>query len=186
MIESLYKKTWILKSSKFILNNKGYIMEIAFLKAKAADLDEIANLYKDVIANTFTTWDENYPSKELLSCDINLGKLYVAKINNEIIGVSFLGAKENDTESWNVQLSKPMGVARICVSPKVQGKGIGSRFMNFLIDEAKKQGADGMHFHVCTENISAMKMYEKCGFKNYGLGKSDYGFDYYKYEQSFK
>lgn len=43
----------------------------------------------------------------------------------------------------------------------------------------------GMQFHVCTKNISAMKMYEKVGFKNYGLGKSNYGFDYYKYKLSF-
>ena len=170
-----------------IQNNKQENLgEIEFLKAKQFDLDEILNLYKEVILNTFTTWDENYPSKELLVNDINMGNLYIAKINNEIIGVSFLGEQEKNSENWCVKLNNPLGVARICISPKFQGKGIGSRFMSFLMDEAKKQGADGMRFHVCTKNPSAMKMYERCGFKNYGLGQSNYGFDYYKYEKSFK
>ena len=61
-----------------------------------------------------------------------------------------------------------------------------SKFLSLLIDEAKKRGADGMHFHVATLNIAAMKMYEKSGFKNCGMGKSNYGFDFYKYEMVFK
>ena len=55
-----------------------------------------------------------------------------------------------------------------------------------LVKEAKDRGADGMHFHVATLNSSAMRMYENVGFVNCGLGKSNYGFDYYKYEMVFK
>lgn len=160
-------------------------MELEFLNATTADVNEIMTLYADVINSTFTTWDENYPSRVLVESDIKNGNLYIAKQGNEIVAVSFLGKKEEEKENWELSLNSALGVARICVSPKFQGQGIGTRFMEFLIKKAKSLNADGMHFHVCTKNESAIKMYEKVGFKNYGLGKSNYGYDFYKYEQSF-
>ncbi len=161
-------------------------MKLVFQKATIEDLSSILELYKKVIETTFTTWDENYPSKELIISDIKNSELYLLKNSKgECVAVSFLGINDDSKENWVIQLKSPLGVARICVSPDYQGKGIGSYFMNRLIDEAKNRGADGMQFHVCTKNISAMKMYEKVGFKNYGLGKSNYGFDYYKYELAF-
>lgn len=153
--------------------------------AKSEDFDEILNLYKGVIDTTFTTWDENYPSKQLIYGDIIKSNLYILKEDNKLIAVSYLGKNENEDEDWQYKLSNPLSVARICVSPTQQGKGIGTYFMEKLIEKAKKMGADGMHFHVCTKNLSAMKMYEKVGFKNCGLGKSNYGFDFYKYEMIF-
>ena len=98
----------------------------------------------------------------------------------------FLSIIDDSEENWSIHLKNPQGVVRICVDPEYQGRGVGSCFMGKLIDEAKNRGADGMQFHVCTKNISAMKMYEKVGFKNLGLGKSNYGFDYYKYELAFE
>ena len=161
-------------------------MDYSLSLAKIEDIDEIMTLYQSVIKTTFTTWDDNYPSQELLKEDISKNSLYVLKLHNEIVAVSFFGTKDNDDERWLFPLSKPMSVARICVSPNHQGKGIGTTFMKNLVDLAKIQGADGMHFHVCTKNPSAIKMYEKAGFKNTGLGKSNYGFDFYKYEQIFE
>lgn len=156
---------------------------LIFSKAELCDLDIIMQLYKKVIQTTFTTWDENYPSKELIKSDIQNKNLYVLKKDNKIIAVSFLGKKEEENENWHLPYKKAYGVARICVSPDFQGQGIATIFMKYLIQEAKNNNVDTMHFHVCTKNISAIKMYQKVGFKNYGLGKSNYGFDYYKFEQ---
>ena len=156
-----------------------------FLQATLQDVENIMSLYRYVIKTTFTTWDDNYPDKELIVRDINNKNLFVLKHNDNIIAVSFVGYKEEENENWTYPLLSPIGVARICVSPDHQGQGIGTHFMKQLINIAKERGADGMHFHVCTQNPAAMKMYEKVGFVNCGLGKSNYGFDYYKYEQVF-
>ena len=160
-------------------------MDYELTTANMSELDDIVALYKDVINTTFTTWGKDYPSKELLISDIENHNLYLLKQAGKIVAVSFFGTKENDDENWTYPLSKPMSVARICVSPKHQGKGIGSYFMNLLTQKAKDLGADGMRFHVCTKNPAAMKMYENAGFSNTGTGKSNYGFDFYKYEQIF-
>ncbi len=157
-----------------------------FGKAKEMDINVIMDLYKNVIKTTFTTWDDYYPSKELVFNDIKKGNLYVMFDNQRIIAVSYLGENEDEDEDWRFKLHKPLGVARICVDPQYQGKGVGTYFIKKLIKEAKLKNADGMHFHVCTKNNSAMRMYEKAGFINCGLGKSKYGFDYNKFEQVFK
>lgn len=157
-----------------------------FLKAEPNDVPEIMALYKEVIKTTFTTWDENYPSADLIKSDIDDGNFYVFKTDDgKIVAASFLGVKKDDAEHWFHTLSNPMGVARICVSRLQQGKGVGTAFMKMLIDEAKRRGADGMHFHVCTKNSSAIKMYEKCGFVRYGEVVEQYGFEFFKYEQVF-
>ena len=157
-----------------------------FLKANKDNLNEIMLLYKEVIKTTFTTWGEDYPSRELIKSDIDNGNIYIVIEDNKIIAVSFLGVKEEENEEWVNNLNNPLGIARICVKKEYQGKGIGSEFLRFLISAAKLRGADGMHFHVATLNGAAMNMYEKAGFKNCGRGKSNYGFDYYKYEMVFK
>ena len=160
-------------------------MELMLFNAQINDFEQIFELYQNVINTTFTTWDKNYPSKKLVLKDIQNSNLYVLKDGQTIVAVSYLGKNENDNDNWSLKLKNPLGVARICVNPSQQGKGIGTFFMNKLIETAKNLGADGMHFHVCTKNVSAMKMYEKVGFKNCGLGKSNYGFDFYRYEIAF-
>lgn len=160
-------------------------MKFSFQKAKEQDQIRIFELYQSVIQSTFTTWDENYPSKALILEDIRNENLYILIDKDEIVAVGYLGKNENEDDNWAIHLNNPFGVARICVNPSYQGRGIGSYFMQKLIDEAKHRGADGMHFHVCTKNIAAMKMYEKVGFSNCGLGKSNYGFDFYKFEMKF-
>ena len=160
-------------------------MKFKFDKAQEKDFNQICDLYKNVIKTTFTTWDDEYPSKKLIMEDIESGKLYLLKELNKIVAVSYLGKNENEDENWTIKLKNPLGVARICVCPTMQKKGVGTYFMKQLIDTAKMMGADGMHFHVCTKNVSAMKMYENVGFINCGLGKSNYGYDFYKYEMAF-
>lgn len=158
---------------------------LEFSRAAKENIDEICELYKSVIKCTFTTWDENYPSKQLIADDIKNKNLYILKNNEKIVAVSFLGKYEKEDDDWKFKLKNGYGIARICVSADFQGKGIGTWFLKLLIDEAKQRGADGLHFHVCVQNKSAIKMYEKAGFQNCGLGESNYGFEFYKYEMAF-
>ena len=72
-----------------------------FLKAEPNDVPEIMALYKEVIKTTFTTWDENYPSADLIKSDIDDGNFYVLKTDDgKIVAASFLGVKKDDAEHW--------------------------------------------------------------------------------------
>ncbi len=167
------------------MKNKMEETNLEFSQARKEDVDEIYKLYQIVIKNSFTTWDKSYPSKMLVFDDIKNKNLYVLKSDDKIVAVSFLGKYENEDDEWKYKLNNGYGIARICVNPDFQGKGIGTHFLKLLIEEAKQSGADGIHFHVCVQNPSAMKMYENAGFKNCGLGKPNYGFEFYKYEMVF-
>lgn len=158
---------------------------LKFELANIDDLNKIMLIYKDVIKNTFTTWNELYPAIDIIAEDISNKSFYVLKNDKEIVAVSYLGVNENEDENWKYKLQNPLGIARICVSTKYQHKGIGTQMLKLLINQAKTLGADGLHFHVATINTNAIKMYEKVGFKNCGLGKSNYGFDFYKFELKF-
>ncbi len=160
-------------------------LNLVLSKAEKENIDEIYELYQNVIKKTFTTWDKSYPSKQLIGVDIKNKNLYVLKLNGKIVAVSFLGEYENQDDDWKHKLNNGFGIARICVSPDYQGRGIGASLLKLLIEEAKNRGADGLHFHVCVQNKSAIKMYEKAGFENCGIGKPNYGFEYYKYEMVF-
>ena len=160
-------------------------MSIVFKLAEEKELNVIIKTYKDVIKANFTTWDENYPSKELVQEDIEKKTLYVLKNKDEIVAISFLGPNENENEKWEYKLQNPLGIARICVAPKYQGQGFGKLMLKHLIKLAKEKRADGLHFHVAILNKVAIKMYLSCGFENCGKGKANYGYDYYKFEMKF-
>ncbi len=160
-------------------------MNIVFKLAEKKDIDLIMKIYEDVIKTTFTTWDENYPSKQLVQEDIEKKTLYILKNEDDIVAISFLGTNENEEENWKYKLQRPLGIARICVSPKYQGKGFGHLMVKNLTKKAKEKNADGLHFHVAILNKIAIKMYLSCGFENCGKGKTNYGYDYYKFEMKF-
>ena len=53
----------------------------------------------------------------------------------------------------------------ICVLPAYKGKGFGKIIMERLIEEAKKKGLQTISLTVDQDNLSAIGLYEKCGFK---------------------
>ena len=71
--------------------------------------------------------------------------------------------------------------ARIGVSPKYQNKGIGTYLVDFILNELKSQGFDGVRILVGTQNTNAIKLYSKFGFVNCGSIER-YGHKYYLFE----
>jgi ribosomal protein S18 acetylase RimI-like enzyme len=53
----------------------------------------------------------------------------------------------------------------IAVFPKYQGLGIGQQLVNFVIEEARKRHFSYVSLYVWADNISAIRFYEKLGFK---------------------
>ncbi len=144
-------------------------MDISYRKANMNDFNDIVKLYKNVIKTTFTTWDKNYPSKTMIKDDITKDRLITMLKGDKIIGVVAI-----DDNKYIEEGIKIGGFARICISPEEQGNGYGTKLVKHVIQELKKLGCKKLRLRVSVQNISAIKMYEKCGFALVG---NDYNFE---------
>ena len=59
------------------------------------------------------------------------------------------------------------------VKDEKRGEGIGLELVNFVKDYAKNKGAKHLYLGCNSQNLSAIKLYKKCGFKVYGT-RPDY------------
>lgn len=157
-------------------------MEIKLLTKK--EINQIKDLYKQIKEHSYTLWDENYPNEELITWDIERKGLYGVFENGVLIAISFVGERCEDGEedfSWKDSFNKRGTFARIGVSPEYQNRGVGTFLVDFILDELKTRGFDGVRILVGVNNINAIKLYSKFGFINCGTTKR-YGHEYYLFE----
>ena len=157
-------------------------MEIKRLTKKY--IGDIMSLYDDIRNNTYTLWDNNYPSEELVNYDIERNGLWGVFDKNKLIAISFAGERCEDNEedfTWKDSFKKRGTFARIGVSPTYQNKGIGTLLVNFILNNLKNEGFDGVRILVGTQNTNAIKLYSKFGFVNCGTTER-YGHEYYLFE----
>ncbi len=62
----------------------------------------------------------------------------------------------------------------LCIEPELQGKGLGQRILEVLIERAKAQGAARMYLEVRPSNYAAQHLYYKYGFNEVGMRKNYY------------
>lgn len=87
---------------------------------------------------------------------------YVARLDDEIVGTSYL--KPN-----GIGLSDHIANAGWMVAPEQQGKGIGRRFAEYVIEQARAMGYRGMQFNsVVATNEAAVALWESLGFEIVG------------------
>ena len=62
----------------------------------------------------------------------------------------------------------------IAVEPDMQGRGIGSRLMQFMVDECVSRGVKEIFLEVRATNQSAVALYKKFGFEQISVRKNYY------------
>lgn len=85
------------------------------------------------------------------------GEIFSAVLNDEVLGVCAL--IKSDGKEYDYELAK------MAVSPKAQGKGIGLLLAESAIKWAKEKGASKIYLESNTKLKPAIKLYEKLGFK---------------------
>jgi RimJ/RimL family protein N-acetyltransferase len=64
------------------------------------------------------------------------------------------------------------GIYGMFINPDHQGKGVGSELLSFTLEKASKMtGLRQINLGVMSINLNAIKLYEKMGFKPYGVEK---------------
>lgn len=161
------------------------MMEIEL--ARLSDAEEIAELYASLVGMPGCTWDENYPSLDFVRGDIEKCSLYKAVENGRIIAAAYLGDFEEvempDCFDRSVKRFGEFG--RVGVRREYHRQGVAKTLLSYLIGEAARREFDGIALFVGTENFSAVKLYEKIGFKRCGESYL-YETHWYCYEYKMK
>lgn len=169
-------------------------MQLLIEKASVEDIQEVSKMYDDLNdyleqGVNYCGWKKGvYPTIEDAENGVNRNDLFVARYNGEVVGSIILNHEPEKAyveADWSFEsdYSDVYVVHTFLVHPKFLGKGLGVEILNFADDYCKSQGAKAIRLDTYAENMPAVKLYEKCGYRYAGtvdLGYSQYGLDWYK------
>jgi ribosomal protein S18 acetylase RimI-like enzyme len=143
--------------------------------AKTEDLNIINDIYKNaienMIKNSIFQWDEIYPNKNIIESDIVKKQLYKVIFENNIIS-AFVLNKEYDNEYsngiWNYNGNNFIVLHRLCLNTKYQNKGFGTKIMLHIENYLKSKNINSIRLDAFSENLIALKLYNKLGYKKVG------------------
>lgn len=148
------------------------------MKIQKARLKDANSFFKIIMdckitmkENNIEQWPDHYPSKEIVNSGIANGDVYVALIDNKIVG----GVKINNsfdepynTINWQTNDKKPLIVHQLAVDPKEQGKGIAKELIHFAENFAKENGSKSIRLDTYKNNLVSNNFYKKMGYKLLG------------------
>lgn len=136
---------------------------------KITDYIEINNLAKQV-HRIHVKWRpdlyldiDEVIKKEDLKEKIQSNEIIVAKMQNNIVGYVTFNIQEKNNPIMRYR--KQLQIEAICVDENNRCKGIGTELLKHLKNIAKEKNCTDMYLTVNEENINAIKLYEKFGFK---------------------
>lgn len=111
----------------------------------SSDLTQINAL----IAHLHPKWFDNNALKNI-PIDVQLGKTYIASINNKLVGFITLSSLEGTV--W---------INWMAVSIRNQGKGIGKSLLNYAIGELKEIGVNDLRVNTVVQQSPQDGSYDK-------------------------
>lgn len=136
---------------------------------KITDYIEINNLAKQV-HRLHVKWRpdlyldiDEVIKKEDLKEKIQSNEIIVAKMQNNIVGYVTFNIQEKNNPIMRYR--KQLQIEAICVDENNRCKGIGTELLKHLKKIAKEKNCTDIYLTVNEENINAIKLYEKFGFK---------------------
>lgn len=144
-------------------------MNITIELPKLDDFKEVNKLAKQVHElhvnwrpDLFLSVDEVI-SKECFEEMIQAKEIFIARIQDEIVGYITFNIKEKNNSSMRYR--KQLQIEAICVDEKDRGKGIGTALLEYTKKYGKENDCTDMYLTVNEENKKAIKVYEEFGFK---------------------
>ena len=122
---------------------------------------------KNMIENNIFQWNDKYPSREIFKEDIKNKSLYVAKINQEVVGCIMLSSFKDDvykSVNWITPDKYNLYIHRLAVHPVFQKKGIAKKMMDFAEDFAKSNNYISIRLDTFSQNPRNNKFYKSRGY----------------------
>ena len=169
-------------------------MNIEIRVGNKQDIEAIEQLYDGLndyleVTVNYPGWKKGiYPTREDAEKGIVEGTLFVVNDGEEIIGSMILRYDQEwafISEPWQKQLeySQVLGIYTFVVKPSRLHKGIGSLMLKFAEEYARGKDIKALRLDVYEENLPAIKLYEKSGFRyisTVSLGLEEYGLNWFK------
>lgn len=169
-------------------------MDITIRLGTNTDVDKLEELYdelNDYLENSinYPGWKKGvYPIREDAVNGIKEGILYVAIINDQIVGSIILSHKPEPAYFdviWQRELSysNVFVIYTFVVHPKYFNQGIGEALIKFAKEHGIKNNVEALRLDVSEGNLPAINLYEKCSFKYMGtvdLGLENYGLKWFR------
>jgi len=144
-------------------------------KAEAGEEQDVFSFYKYVLEKRTDQdyrlwWNlDVYPTFEDFRRAVQSGTMHIAVEEGKIIGAAILNGDQMEgygQTDWacNPELDQIAVIHLVAVDPEQRGQGLGRALMNHLISTARDQGIKSLRLDTMPHYVSAIHLYEKCGF----------------------
>ncbi|MBR5288678.1 MAG: GNAT family N-acetyltransferase [Clostridia bacterium] len=138
-------------------------------RADISDADEIYALYRSLMDMPHSTWDEEYPSKDIVEHDLQNEVILIMRDHDgKIIAAIAVCDDEEDFDdasiNWYKDVSRFGCLARLGVDKQHQGKGIAKKMLLSAMDLCREKGCDAVRFLVSKSNPAPQRAYAKLNF----------------------
>ena len=132
-------------------------------KVGLKDAEAIADIYNGYVRESVITFDtEPLPEEEMRSRIAEISAVYpyfVYEENGEIVGYCY-------AHSWKAREAYKYTLeTTVYLAPGYEGRGIGKRLMQRLIEECRKRGFHVLIACITEGNEASVALHEKFGFK---------------------
>lgn len=135
--------------------------------AQIGDAEEIYTLYHSLIDMPYSTWSEDYPTKEIVREDLRDHEILVMRDSEKRI-ISAISLWQEfefaDAAPWYPDVTKWAMLSRLGVAADMQGRGIAKRMLTAAMERAKEAGCEAVQFLVAKSNPIAQRAYASLGF----------------------
>jgi RimJ/RimL family protein N-acetyltransferase len=142
---------------------------LTYRPATEADFNAVYDLYMDETSNIYLTYDP-MSKKDFLPIYhkvLATNTMYVAELDKEVIATYRLIPK-TDRQAATIYLGG------FSVKPSLKGKGIGTKILTHIKNEAAQQGKKRIELTVDIVNEPAINLYKKVGFETEGHIRMSY------------
>jgi len=169
-------------------------MDVTIELGQLKDIDELENLYNSVNdylekGVNYSGWKKGvYPIREDAIDGIKNGDLFIAKLNDTIVGSFILNHKPeiayfNAKWEFESDYSDVFVIHTFVVHTNFMKCNIGKKLIDFAGKYSIESKVKSIRLDVYEGNVPAIRLYEKCDFKyidTVDLGLGQYGLDWFK------
>lgn len=145
----------------------GISADFSIEKANDGDSAEVFSLLRSLVGTPGCSWDEYYPSMELVRADIAAGAMFIIRIGGAIAACASVESDDeiSTLDCFDKRIKNPVLLCRVASASAFQRRGLAHALVRHIIAYAPSLGADGVILLAAKNNIPALNLYKNLGFE---------------------